>query len=81
MNAIRNELIRKIIARVMNVSNPEEFGLLSIETLDSWDSISHLSLMLELEKEFDIKIPIETSVTLTDEQKINEEINGLKSNQ
>lgn len=37
----------------------------SIETIEQWDSLQHLNLMMALEREFGIRIDVEDAVEMT----------------
>lgn len=39
---------------------------LSIETVEGWDSMAHVALIMTLQKEFDISISPEQAIELTD---------------
>jgi acyl carrier protein len=43
----------------------------TLDTLDGWDSLHHLELMLELEAEFGVRIPTETMAELTSLERID----------
>lgn len=47
----------------------------SIDSLENWDSIRHLNLILGLEEEFDITIPDEEVATITNYKLIEIVIN------
>lgn len=44
----------------------------SIATLEAWDSIAHLTLMVALEKEFDVSIATDKAIELTGVAEIKE---------
>ena len=45
---------------------------LSIETVESWDSMAHVGLIMALQSEFGVSISPEKAAELTDLQKIEE---------
>jgi acyl carrier protein len=54
--------VRGIIADVFGL-RPEEVGAeTSIETVEAWDSLQHLTVVLAIEEEFDIHLDDEQTV-------------------
>jgi acyl carrier protein len=53
------EEIKKVMSNVFEVHIEEITEDSSPDTIESWDSIKHLNLILALEEEFDIIIPEE----------------------
>ncbi|WP_022668279.1 acyl carrier protein [Desulfospira joergensenii] len=52
----------KVVSEVMDV-NIEQIDLdTTPENLDEWDSLTHVQLVIELEKEFDIQISPEEGI-------------------
>lgn len=51
--------ILEIMASVFEVEVSELNENSSQDTIESWDSVKHLNLVVALEEEFDIAIPIE----------------------
>ena len=61
------ERCTKVMATVMEVPLSEINDETSPDTLAQWDSLSHVQLVLGLEKEFDVKISPEDGIEyLTD---------------
>lgn len=56
------ERVAKVMARVMEVDIDSINDETSPDNLAVWDSLSHVNLTIELEKEFDVKIPPEDGV-------------------
>jgi len=54
-----NEKIKVVMSAVFEVPEEEIDENSSADTIDSWDSLKHLNLILALEEEFDINIPDE----------------------
>ena len=48
-----------VIARVFNLNMEDLSGLSTRDEIDSWDSLGHLQLILQLESEFNIKLKME----------------------
>lgn len=61
MSDIR-ERCAKALAEVMEIESTEVVDDSSPDTLDQWDSLSHVQLVLNLEKTFDIKISPEEGI-------------------
>ena len=56
------ERVRGVIADVFGL-DPDEVGPeTSIETIEAWDSLQHLTVVLALEEEFDIQLDDEQTV-------------------
>lgn len=51
--------IQQIMADVFNISVDEITEESSQDTIEAWDSLKHLDLVVALEEEFDISIPVE----------------------
>lgn len=47
--------VRKVIADVFNVPENQVDENCSSETLDAWDSLGHLQVIMAIEKEFDVR--------------------------
>ena len=63
MKEIRNNCV-KVFSKVMLIDSSVITNETSSDNLLSWDSLSHIHLILELEKVFDVKIDIEDSVEM-----------------
>jgi acyl carrier protein len=83
MRSIENKVL-EIIKRLFNIKEKEiDKKLLKEGNVEGWDSLGHLNLLMELEKEFNIKFSlddIEKTRTFEDiidliKRKINEEKN------
>jgi acyl carrier protein len=58
------ERARTVIAEVFGL-DPAEIGPeTSIETVEAWDSLQHLTVVLALEEEFDIRLSDEETVAV-----------------
>ena len=69
--------IRQVIIQVMKLDNvllPEHFDVESIET---WDSLSHMELISELERHFGVTITHADSLSMLSEASIVEIIEAL----
>lgn len=56
--------IRQIMADVFNAPMEEITEESSQDTIEEWDSLKHLDLVVALEEEFDISIPVEEIGTM-----------------
>ncbi len=65
-----NERLQEIFCDVFDQEDLTITPELNMADLPEWDSMSHLRLMLCIEKEFNIKIPIERIETLKSVAKI-----------
>lgn len=68
MNAAPDDLVARLIelaADVFGVPAAELSDSSSSETIEAWDSISHLNLMLAVEQAFGVRIEPEQMVELT----------------
>jgi acyl carrier protein len=61
MSDIRERCI-KVMAQIMEIEHTEIADDSSPENLEQWDSLSHVQLVLNLEKEFSIKISPEEGI-------------------
>ena len=48
------QMLRRVVANVLNVKEYEINDDLSMKTLTNWDSTKHMELILSLEEEFEI---------------------------
>jgi acyl carrier protein len=51
--------VRRMVADVLNVPLAQVMRATSPETVDTWDSVQHLNLVLALESEFGVSVPPE----------------------
>lgn len=56
--------IRQIMADVFNIPAEEITEQSSQDTIEEWDSLKHLDLVVALEEEFAISIPVEEIGTM-----------------
>lgn len=66
------ERIYRIFGDVMDVPVTTLNDDTSPETVEAWDSLSHMNLVLALEEEFEVQFPDETIVELLSLKKIEE---------
>jgi len=59
------EKMKKVMARIFGVGEEVIKDDSSMSSLDSWDSLRHINLIIALEQEFDISFPDEEITLLT----------------
>ena len=57
--------LRRVLAAALEVPEEAIDEESSPDTIESWDSLAHLNLILALEEEFDVVIPDEDAADLT----------------
>ena len=78
----KNEIekkIRLLIINNFNIKGKNIPNFLISDNVENWDSVGHISLITEIEKEFHIKFNEEYYYTLLDEKKILEKIMEIKN--
>jgi len=76
--------VMKIASKELEIPVEQVFPELSINTVESWDSLGHLNLILAIEEEFDVKflteeIPKLNSIKIITEA-VKEKIKMHRSN-
>ncbi len=62
---LSEEKLRAVVATMLDL-DPAAVGVTtSADTVDQWDSVRHMNLIIALESAFDITIPDEDVATLT----------------
>jgi len=69
--------LKTIMADVLDVDESELDDDASMDTIDSWRSLNHLSLMLALEEEFGVRFPESQIADLTSVRAIREALSGM----
>lgn len=59
------EKLKNVIATVLNVDVSRIDANASSDTIDSWDSLRHMNLVLALEEEFGVSLPDEEAANAT----------------
>jgi len=62
--------IKKVIAAVFNMDQSQINEGTSVDTLEDWDSLKHMTLIVALEEEFDIEFDQAEYFKLTDYRSI-----------
>lgn len=60
-----DERVRNMVATIFNTPIEQVGPASSPETIEAWDSMGHLMLILELEQEFGVQIPPEEVEKMT----------------
>lgn len=75
------EKVRKILMETFHLKTEDIVPELSMEDVDTWDSLAHMEMIANLESEFGIEFDGDEIVEMTTvakiEKKIKEKINGL----
>lgn len=58
------DTVRKIVSKIMNVPVDEIDENSSPDTIDNWDSLKHMNLVLSLEQAFDVRFGDEEIIEL-----------------
>lgn len=62
---IDEQSLKQVVADVLDV-NPEAIDdEFSMDTVEQWDSLRHMTLVLSIEEAFDISIPDEEAANIT----------------
>jgi acyl carrier protein len=62
---VNDETLRTVMAAVFNVPASSIGPDASMDNIERWDSLQHMSLVLALEDEFDVSIPDEDVARVT----------------
>jgi acyl carrier protein len=62
---INEDRLKDVIASVLDIAASSITHDTSMDTVDAWDSIKHMSLVLAIEEEFGISIPDEDAADIT----------------
>lgn len=73
------EKVRKIIAETFKIKESEITPQTNMKDIDSWDSLTHMELIVSLEDELGIEFTSDEIMEMTDVEKI-EKIVGEKVN-
>jgi citrate synthase len=69
--------IDALIAKAFKIAPSEVNGDLEYGSIEAWDSLAHVSLMLQIENEFDVEIDEDTMVELTSVRAIREYVSRI----
>lgn len=71
--------IKNVMSDVFGIQNNEINDGTSMDTIESWDSLKHLNLIVALEEEFGIRIDDNDTIQLTSFIKIKEILDNYVS--
>ncbi len=74
-----SDTVKQIMAQVLQVDVASIDISTSTDSVESWDSLKHMQLILALEDEFGIQFPDELIPDLLDYTSIKEAVGTLKS--
>lgn len=60
-----NEKLKEILSLILEIDVRDINDSTSFDEIDSWDSMNHMSIILSIEEEFNIKISDEEALDLT----------------
>lgn len=74
------EKLKKIIAETFHIKESEITPEVNMKDIDSWDSLTHMELIANLESELDIEFTVDEIMEMIDvthiEKIVGEKING-----
>ena len=59
------EKLKSVVAAVLEINAEDITDESSMDTIETWDSIKHMDLILSLEEEFGVSVPDEEAGDLT----------------
>ena len=59
------EKLKEVLALILEIDVHDINDSTSFDVIDSWDSMSHMNIILSIEEEFNIKISDEVALDLT----------------
>ena len=72
-----NERIKQVMAAILEIEISSIEDDSSIETLEAWDSVSHMNLVLAMEQEFGTEFSDDQMMEVLSVSKFNEVLSGL----
>jgi len=72
-----NYKIIKIIEDTFNVKINDSYEEISSDTIEEWDSLGQINLIMEIEKYFDVKFPTELIPLMDSAEKIQEQLEKM----
>ncbi len=71
------EKIKKIISETFQIKESSITSQTNMQDIDSWDSLTHMELIVSLEDEFSIEFTADEIMAMTDVEKVvGEKVNG-----
>jgi len=62
---INEQALKDVMAAVLDIAADSISETTSMDTVEAWDSIKHLTLVLAIEEEFGVSIPDEDAADIT----------------
>lgn len=78
MEEIKQRII-KVLCQIINVGEAQISGVDKFTEIENWDSLNHLYVVLELEKEFGIKFEIQETANISSISNVSQLIHGKLS--
>ncbi|MCA1652893.1 MAG: acyl carrier protein [Sphingomicrobium sp.] len=72
------EKIDQLIADAFKISPDQVDDSLEYGSIEGWDSLAHVTLMLQIESEYDVEIDEDTMIELTSVRAIREYVDTVK---
>jgi len=73
------DMIAQVMAQILQVPKETIVRDSSPETIDRWDSLKHMQLIMALEDEFEVQFPDEVIPELLNVRLIEEKLSELKT--
>lgn len=70
-----NERINMLLARVFDISEEDVVKNLSRDDIEKWDSLTHMDLVITLEKEFGVVLTVDDIISMSTLDDIREILN------
>ena len=74
-----NERLAKVISDVFEVDQSQVTLQSDVDSIDGWDSLGHLNLIMAVEKEFGVRFPTEQMVLLDSVEKIQNTLREMNA--
>jgi len=72
-----NDKIIKIIEDTFNVKINDSYEEISSDTIEEWDSLGQINLIMAIEKYFDVKFPTELIPLMDSAEKIQKQLEKM----
>ena len=76
---VMDNVLRDVFQGLFGIEEIQFGDALSMDDIDTWDSVTHISLVLAIEQAFQVSIPIEEIPTLTIVSSIKECLKKIKA--
>jgi len=75
-----NERINAVLKKVFDLSDDEIAGNRTRQEIAKWDSLTHMDLIVNLEKEFDVRLSIDDIIAMDSLDTIRAIMTKIESN-